>query len=191
MPVIRPAGRKQPIATVRDNLTDLLVKELMGERSRMGPVIFELPTDQANQVDVIVVWEAWKSLPLEARSQVVRDAYQRFARVLESSLHQIDPNKPRDLLVPTPASVTCATWDDLTTLDLLPYKIQPTAGEDAFDPEDARLLMTEVGAIWTPFGVQLRFPNKEMATDVYARLMTEMPEARWSIIESSFGPVLE
>ncbi|MGA2703914.1 MAG: hypothetical protein ABSH35_22800 [Isosphaeraceae bacterium] len=163
----------------------------MGERSRMGPVIFELPTDQANQVDVIVVWEAWKSLPLEARSQVVRDAYQRFARVLESSLHQIDPNKPRDLLVPTPASVTCATWDDLTTLDLLPYKIQPTAGEDAFDPEDARLLMTEVGAIWTPFGVQLRFPNKEMATDVYARLMTEMPEARWSIIESSFGPVLE
>ena len=191
MPVIRPAGRKQPIATVRDHLTDLLVKELMGERSRMGPVIFELPTDQANQVDVIVVWEAWKSLPPEARSEVVRDAYQRFARVLESSLHQIDPNKPRDLLVPTPASVTCATWDDLTTLDLLPYKIQPTAGEDAFDPEDARLLMTEVGAIWTPFGVQLRFPNKEMATDVYARLMMEMPEARWSIIESSFGPVLE
>jgi hypothetical protein len=191
MPVIRPAGRKQPIATVRDHLTDLLVKELMGERSRMGPVIFELPTDQANQVDVIVVWEAWKSLPPEARSEVVRDAYQRFARVLESSLHQIDPNKPRDLLVPTPASVTCATWDDLTTLDLLPYKIQPTAGEDAFDPEDARLSMTEVGAIWTPFGVQLRFPNKEMATDVYARLMTEMPEARWSIIESSFGTVLE
>jgi len=190
MPVIRPAGRKQPIATVRDHLTDLLVKELMGERSRMGPVIFELPTDQANRVDVIVVWEAWKSLPPEARSEVVRDAYQRFARVLESSL-QIDPNEPRDLLVPTPASVTCATWDDLTNLDLLPYKIQPTAGEDAFDPEDARLLMTEVGAIWTPFGVQLRFPNKEMATDVYARLMTEMPEARWSIIESSFGPILE
>ena len=191
MPVIRPAGRKQPIATVRDHLTDLLVKELMGERSRMGPVIFELPTDQANQVDVIVVWEAWKSLPPEARSEVVRDAYHRFARVLESSIHQIDPNKPRDLLVPTPASVTCATWDDLTTLDLLPYKIQPTAGEDAVDLEDVRLLMIEAGAIWTPFGVQLRFPNEEMATDVYARLMAEMPEARWSIVESSFGPVLE
>ena len=177
MPVIRPAGRKQPLATVRDHLADQLLEELMGERSRMGPVIFELPTDQANQVDVIVVWEAWKSLPTEARSQVVRVAYQRFAKVLESSIHQNDPSKPMDLLVPSPASVTCATWDDLTTLDLLPYKIQPTAAEDAFDPDDARLLMIEVGAIWTPFGVQLRLPNREMATDVHTRLMTEMPEA--------------
>ncbi len=95
MPVIRPAGREQPLATVREHLADLLVKELMGERSRMGPVIFELPTDQPDQVDVIVVWEAWKSLPTEARSEVVRDAYDRFARVLESSIHQIDPSKPR------------------------------------------------------------------------------------------------
>ena len=191
MPVIRPAGRAEPIATVRDHLADQLVKELMGERSRMGPVIFELPTDQANQVDVIVVWEAWKSLPIEARSEVVRDAYDRFARVLESSIHQIDPSKPLEPLVPTPASVTCATWDDLTTSDLLPYKIQPTAGEDEVDPEDVRLLMIEAGPIWTPFGVQLRFPNKEMATDVYVRLMEEMPEARWSIVDSSFGPVVE
>ena len=66
-------------------------------------VIFKLPTDQPDQVDVIVVWEAWKSLPTEARSEVVRDAYDRFARVLESSIHQIDPSKPREPLVPTPA----------------------------------------------------------------------------------------
>jgi len=191
MPVIRPAGREQPLATVREHLADLLVKELMGERSRMGPVIFELPTDQPDQVDVIVVWEAWKSLPTEARSEVVRDAYERFARVLESSIHQIDPSKPREPLVPTPASVTCATWENLTSFDLLPYKIQPTAGEDEVDPEDVRLLMIEAGAIWTPCGVQLRFPIKEMATGVCARLMKEMPEARWSIVESSFGTVLE
>jgi len=191
MPVIRPTGREQPLATVREHLADLLVKELMGERSRMGPVIFELPTDQPDQVDVIAVWEAWKSLPTEARSEVVRDAYDRFARVLESSIHQIDPSKPREPLVPTPASVTCATWEDLTTFDVLPYKVQPTAGEDEVDPEDVRLLMIEAGAIWTPSGVQLRFPTKEMATDVYARLMKEMPEARWSIVESSFGAALE
>jgi len=191
MPVIRPAGREQPLATVREHLADLLVKELMGERSRMGPVIFELPTDQPDQVDVIVIWEAWKSLPTEARSEVVRDAYDRFARVLESSIHQIDPSKPREPLVPSPASVTCATWEDLSTFDLLPYKIQPTAGDHEVDPEDVRLLMIEAGAIWTPFGVQLRFPTKEMATDVYARLIKEMPEARWSIVESSFGTVLE
>ena len=133
---------------------------------RMGPVIFELPTDQPNQVDVIVVWEAWKSLPTEVRSEVVRDAYNRFARVVESSIHEVDPSTPREPLVPTPASVTCATWEDLTSFDLLPYKIQPMAGDDEVDPEDVRLLMIEAGAIWTPFTVQLRFPTKEMATDV-------------------------
>jgi hypothetical protein len=191
MPVIRPAGRAEPIATVREHLADLLVKELMGERSRMGPVIFELPTDEANRVDVIVVWEAWQSLPVEARIEVVRAAYDRFEKVLESSVHTIDPGKPREPLAPTPASVICASWEDLTTFDLLPYKIQPGAGGSEVDLEDVRLLMIEVGAIWTPFGVQLRFPNKEMATSVYTRLMEEMPEARWSIVESSFGPIME
>lgn len=190
MPVIRPAGRKQPVATVREHLADLLVKELMGERSRMGPVIFELPTDRANQVDVIVLWEAWKSLPSEIRSDIVRDAYRRFATVIESSIHRIDSTKLQEPLAPAPASVTCATWEDLTTLDLLPYRIQPNAGEDEVDPEDVRLLMMEAGAIWTPLGPQLRFPNQEMAAEAYSRLIEEMPEARWSIVESSFAPVL-
>jgi hypothetical protein len=45
--------------------------------------------------------------------------------------------------------------------------------------------MIEVGATWTPFGVRMRVPNKVMATDAYARFMNEMPEARWSIVESS------
>ena len=191
MPVIRTTGREEPLATIREHLADLLVNELMGERSRMGPVIFELPTDQLQQVDVVVVWEAWKSLRPEARVAVVNDAYNRFERVLEASIHQVDPSKPRPRLVPTPASITCVTWDDLINFDLLPYKIEPTAGQDQVDPDDVRLLMIDAGAIWTPFGVQLRFPTKEMATDVYARLMEEMPEARWSIVESSFGPIME
>ena len=63
MPVIRPTGRGEPLATVRDHLADLLVKELMGERSRRGPVVFELPTERLDKVDVIVVWEAFRGLP--------------------------------------------------------------------------------------------------------------------------------
>lgn len=110
---------------------------------------------------------------------------------MEAGIHQIVPSKPRPRLTPAPASIICVTWEDLTTVDLLPYKVQPTAGEDEVDAEDVRLLMIEAGAIWTSFGAQLRFPTKEMASDVQARLMGELPEARWSIIESSFGPVLE
>jgi hypothetical protein len=49
--------------------------------------------------------------------------------------------------------------------------------------------MMKIGAIWTPFGVQLRLPKKGTATDVYGLLMNEMPEARWSIVETSVGRV--
>jgi hypothetical protein len=65
------------------------------------------------------------------------------------------------------------------------------ANDDEANAEDVRLLMIELGAIWTPSGAQLRFPTRDMAVDVYDRLIQEMPEARWSIVESSFGPVME
>jgi hypothetical protein len=83
------------------------------------------------------------------------------------------------------------TWEDLASFDLLPYKIHPMANDDEANAEDVRLLMIELGAIWTPSGAQLRFPTRDMAVDVYDRLIQEMPEARWSIVESSFGPVME
>ncbi len=191
MPVIRPGGRKEPVATLCEHLSDLLVKELIGERLRMGPVIFELPTDEPDRVDVIVVWEAWKSLKVETRSEVVRDAYGRFRKTLESSVHYIDSAKSHRPLAPAPRVITCATWEDLAGVDLLPYKIEPTAKEGEFDAEDARLLMMDVGAIWTPSGAQLRFPTKDMASGALAQLNAEMPEARWSIVESSFGPIME
>ena len=93
MPVIRPASRKGPIATLGEQLTDLMIKELTGERTRMGPVIFELPTGQLNRIDVIVIWETWKTLPTEERSNIVRNAYTRFTKMLESSIHVINPSK--------------------------------------------------------------------------------------------------
>ena len=188
MPVIRPSGRKGPLASVRDHLADMLVNELMGERVRRGPVIFELPTDRKNQIDVIVMWEEWKSVPVAARNEVVREAYRRFEKIIEAGTHHIDPALPREPLVPTPALVIAGTWEDLTTNDFLPYKIIPSrrAGEDI--PEDVYLMMIDAGAVWTPFGHQLLFPTEEMAVDALARLNKDMPEVGWSLVGPSFGP---
>ena len=66
----------------------------------------------------------------------------------------------------------------------LPYEIQTQPKSGEVDFEDMRLLMLEVGAIETPAGVRLRYPNAEMAADAYARLSEEMPEAHWSIVET-------
>ncbi len=51
--------------------------------------------------------------------------------------------------------------------------------------------MLKTGAIWTPLGPQLRLPTEEMAVDAKNRLMALMPEAEWSIDESTFGPIME
>jgi hypothetical protein len=191
MPVIRPSGRGEPLATLRGQLAGLLVSELMGEGSRNGPVVFELPAEEPGRANVIVYWDAWKSLPVDGRVSVVRDAYARYAKMIESSIHYIDPSQPKSTFVPEPLTVYAITWEDLPKLDLLPYKIEPNVRGDEIDPDDVRLLMMENGAIRTPFGLQLRLPNKEIAADVHARLMEEMPGAAWSIVDSSFGPIMD
>ena len=199
MPVIRPANRTEPFVKIRESLSDQLFKELMGERSRSGPVIFEIPTDEPSKIDVLVFWEAWKALPSQDRSFAVRAAYARFALELKTSSGYKNPGIAGELLVPTPASIDAVTWEDLTIADLLPFKVEPLAvnfyqddrhAEKSMDFEDVRLLMLENGAISTPFGLQLRFPTESMASDALSRLNEELPEARWTLVESTFGPIM-
>jgi hypothetical protein len=185
MPVIRPTNRGEPVLTLRGHLTDLVVKELMGERTRRGPVVFEIPTEPG-KVDVVVVWEAWKNLPQGERNTIIRDAYTQFARLLKESIHYIDPIKIlSEPMVPESGTVMGVAWDDVVRDHLLPYSVRPMAIPTEVDPDDVRLLMIEVGALETPTGVQLRFPDAQMAADVHARLRDEMPEVNWAIVEET------
>ena len=183
MPVIRPANRKCPMATLAEQLTDVIVAELTGERRRLGPVIFEQPTGELNRIKVIVVWEAWKPLLFEERASVIRAAYARFTKTLENSIHPIDPSKENPCLVPIPVTVIGLCWEDLVGTDLLPYKIEPSAPANGVDPDDVETLKLLAGAIQTASGYQLLFPSKEMATEVHHQLMKQMPEAAWTILE--------
>jgi len=183
MPVIRPTGRGEPLATLRGHLAELLAQELLGERSRRGPVIFEIPAEP-DKVDVLVIWEAWKSLPAVDRGAVIRDAYSRYKTTIEGSIHVIDPSKKvSTTLVPAVMMATGATPDEAITEGLLPCAVSANARAGEVDFEDVQLLMIDAGAIPTKTGLQLRFPDGRIAADVHARLVEEMPEAHWAIVE--------
>lgn len=186
MPVIRTTGEGEPLAPMRNHLVNLLVRELKGEKTHRGPVIFELSTKRPGVVDVYVVWGAWKDLPITDRNAIIRSAYQNYSRIVEDSIQAMEPEeRPIPLpLPPTPATVIGATWEEVAAENLLPYSVQPQARAGEADPEDIRLLMFEAGAIETPTGPQLRFPDAQMAADVHARLMQEMPEAHWAVVET-------
>ncbi len=185
MPVARPTGQTNVSASLKLRLIELLIKELMGETTNKGPVIFEDPSEP-NGINVIVVWEAWDGLSQGDRASMIREAYARYARDLEQSVHDIDPTKrPVTPMVPIVTRAIGVTRKEVDENGLLPCSIVPEAGLDELDPDEVETLLLEAGAIQGPRGIQLRLPNVRMAKGVYARLMEEMPEAHWKIVEEA------
>jgi hypothetical protein len=190
MPVIRRSHTPNPFPELRGRLAELLAKELIGERVRDGPVIFEVSTGRNDEIDVIVIWEAWSSLPSDDRTTIIRDviqkAYDKHRREIERAIHYIDPDrKPSEPIVPRVSLAVGATLDEAIAQGLLPYSVRATAQVPGADPYATRQLMIESGGIETASGVELRFPDAELAAEAHARLMQQMPEAGWTIVDES------
>jgi quinol monooxygenase YgiN len=102
MPVIRFT----PTATVfrreeRDAMIAQLAKELAGETTEQGPVVFEIPLEGTEKFDALVVWEKWKDISSPIRSEIILAAY-----------------KEKKELVAQPLGVT---YKEAVDQNLLPY----------------------------------------------------------------------
>jgi hypothetical protein len=186
MPVIRATGRGEPLANLRTQLSEALVKELMGETTPKGPLIFEIPTARSDEIDVVVVWEAWRSLSPGERTDIIRNAYKQYGLELSDAIQSLDStNAPRGPIGPRVAKIAIGTtWDQALAEGLLPYSVQPQVGSsDRIDLGSLRYLMIEAGAVERPEGLQLRFPDARLAADAQARLCEQMPAAHWAIVE--------
>jgi hypothetical protein len=169
MPVIRT--KPEPVALSSERHRELvgqLSRELAGKPTRGGPVIFEIPLDQRDEVDVFVVWQAWEGLRWEDRSSVILEAYQGL------------PTK-----VAQPLGVT---YDEAVQQGLLPYAIEPNVhrGEKA-DEGRLRDALLKQGAIELPDRggtIRLLFPNRRMAESACDDLRKAVPEADWSIVQN-------
>jgi hypothetical protein len=61
MPVIRGRSSETKLSDDRrKSLLDRLVAEREGKPALGGPVIFEIPLDQPEKLDVMVVWDEWE-----------------------------------------------------------------------------------------------------------------------------------
>lgn len=188
MPVIRPTDRGAAVPDLRSRLVDQLVRELFDERtSQKRPVVFEIPTGRDGEVNVYVVWEAWKAVPPPERDSIIREAYLKYNTDLSNAIHYIDPAKaPAEPIGPRLSKIVIgATAAEAVDQGLLPHVVRPGIEAEGVDKSAMRQLMLELGAIEGPDGLTLRFPDARSATDAHTRLMKGMPEARWELTEES------
>ena len=75
-PVIRGRhGEKKLTEDQRHSLVSLLNNERNGHLTPGGPVIFEIPLEQSDKLDVMVVSDAWRGIRSEDRTKLIQQAY--------------------------------------------------------------------------------------------------------------------
>lgn len=144
-----------------------LAKELGGEATENGPLIFEIPLSGSDKMDVIVVWEKWKEkdVPTQLRSDMILAAY----------------GDKKDKIV-LPLGVT---YKEAIDQNLLPYSIVPLTRKNEASEADLKATMKKHGGFVLAGGkVELRLPTMEMAEQVHTKLVDELPKGYWSIVQS-------
>jgi hypothetical protein len=167
MPVIRGEPRTTVLTEERRKvLLDKLRNEL-AERTRTSDLlIFEIPLEQSDKIDVLVVWQAFESLRSEDRTRLILDAYP----------------KTRQRTISLALGVT---YQEAMEQALLPYAVRPLMRRGEADPDELRKVMLEVGGIALPEEkVDLRFPTMAMAEAAYQKLCDRLPGGHWAIVQT-------
>lgn len=152
MPVIRADSTMRAVPTVlRKALLEQLANERAGKPQPNGPLIFEIPLEQSDKIDVLAVWQAFSSLRAEDCTGLIMEVYKdQEARI---------------------AQALGVTYNEAMEQNLLPYAVVPMAQPDDVDPAELRKAMLAEGASASSDGkVELRFPSMLMAKTAHRRL---------------------
>lgn len=167
MPVIRGHANSTSLTTERrEALLEELVHELSGKPTSGGPLIFEIPLEQSDKIDVIVVWNAFEGIRTEEQTSLILEAYD-------------DQSDRISLAMGT-------TYHEAIEQHLLPYAVIPRMRRGQFDPAELREAMLEEGGVaLSDEKVELRFPTMPMAEAAFQRLSDRFPSVAWSLKEVS------
>ena len=102
MPVFRVTAEKIP-ADVRESLLQKLKQERQDPSPSGEPAVFEIPVEEPDRIDVLVVWKEWEDVPSAERTNVIMEAYE----------------DQRDKL----AQAVGVTYEEAMQQQLLPYSI--------------------------------------------------------------------
>ena len=154
-------------ARVRE-LTERLAGEIREAPPHGEPYVYESRIGQTGSYHVTVVWNEWADLPLQARSRIILDAYERA-----------DPGKKGRITI-----AMGLTQAEAGSMGMLPYSVianlKQTEGH--LRPRVVQALLNE-GAIETPQGPQLRFRTRAEAEQATERLERAMPDVSWGVVQ--------
>jgi hypothetical protein len=163
----------------RRSLLDKLRKERQQPSPSGEPMIFEIPVEEPDRIDVLVVWQEWGGVPPVERENVILDAYGDLREKLVQAVG--------------------VTYEEAMQQQLLPYSIvsaldrpkllglmRPAPEEQQKYREEIRNAMLQEGnARQRNNKVELRFPTNEMAEQAMYRLIERFRDGYWSVAHSA------
>jgi hypothetical protein len=163
MPVIRGQSNVTKLPEERRSaLLARLVAEREGRGEEGGPVLFEIPLEQSDRIDVVVAWEEWEGVRSEDRTWIITEAYKDRAEVLALALG--------------------VTFDEAVAQGVLPFRLRLARGPEAVPEADLRRAELAVGGLATPAGeIQVRLPTRSMAEAAAQELMQRLPGSLWMV----------
>jgi hypothetical protein len=166
MPVIRGETSENAVSDIqRRAVAEQLTREISGEVTPNGPVVFEIPLHHSGKMDVLVVWDAWLPFDSEDRSDIILQAY------------KADQDKI--------AQALGVSYQEALEQQVLPYAVLPMARRGEADEEELKRLMIAEGGFPLPLGkVDLRFPTMALAEKAHRRLADRLPKGYWSIVQN-------
>lgn len=170
MPVIRGQAQVSLItAEQRQKVAEQLAEELRGGQIPSGPVIFEIPLEQQDRFDVLVVWDAWGPFTSTDRSNMILEAYKKRPGIKV-------------------AQALGVTYKEAIEQQLLPYAVTPMIRRNEVSQEDVesikRAMLAEGGFAFPNSNVDLRFPTMALAEQAHKRLTDAFPAGYWSIVQT-------
>jgi hypothetical protein len=168
MPVIKGAASIHGMtAQKRTTFINQITEELSGKLTENGPVIFEIPLGPPDQIDVLIVWDAWEQVSAQDRADIVLAAYKK--------------RKEQRRI----AQALGVTYSEAIQQGVLPYSVQPMARANEADPEKLKSAMLSEGGFRLPGGkVELRFPTMDLAMEAHRRLYERLPRGYWGVVQT-------
>jgi hypothetical protein len=163
MPRIKMGFEDQP-RRADGKLVERLVEELKANRESGQPFIYE-QSFTTGKIRVLVIWDDWKDLPLEERTNIILSAVERA--------------DGRDYRAKV-ALASGLTVPEGVAAGMLPYQIIPAHRKaDNVTLEQCREAMLAEGAsrLFGPNALQLRFPTEGAAEACRKRLIKRLPNS--------------
>jgi len=166
MPVIRGQAQVSVVtAEQRQKAAEQLGKELAGEQTPGGPVIFEIPFEEQDRIDVLVVWDAWGPFTPTDRSNMILEAYRSTKIEVAQALG--------------------VTYNEAIEQQVLPYAVVPMIRRGEISETDVKkAMLAEGGFALENDKVDLRFPTMSLAEQAHKRLADALPKGYWSIVQT-------